>query len=74
MGPRLGKGNVNRGAIAQGHPPGAAGGILARTDDNLHAWIANAPGIKSGTVMPRFADTFTPQQIDDLVAYLATLK
>ena len=51
-----------------------AGGILARTDDNLRAWIANAPGIKSGTVMPRFADTFTPQQIDDLVAYLATLK
>jgi len=24
--------------------------------------------------MPRFADTFTPQQIDDMVAYLATLK
>jgi cytochrome c oxidase subunit 2 len=51
-----------------------AGGILARTDDNLRAWIANAPGIKSGTVMPKFADTFSPQQIDDLVAYLATLK
>ncbi len=51
-----------------------AGGILARTDANLRAWITNAPGIKSGTVMPRFADTFTPQQIDDMVAYLATLK
>jgi cytochrome c oxidase subunit II len=51
-----------------------AGGILARTDDNLHAWITNAPGIKSGTIMPYFGDTFTPQQISDLVAYLDTLK
>jgi len=51
-----------------------AGGILANTPENLHAWITNAPGIKSGTVMPRFADTFTPEQVADIVAYLNTLK
>lgn len=51
-----------------------AGGVLANTPENLTAWITNAPSIKSGTVMPKFADTFSPQQIADLVAYLQTLK
>jgi cytochrome c oxidase subunit 2 len=51
-----------------------AGGILANTTENLTAWVTDAPGIKSGIVMPRFADTFTPEQIAQIVAYLQTLK
>lgn len=51
-----------------------AGGVLANTSENLAAWIHNAPSFKPGTLMPNFADTFTPDQVADLVAYLNTLK
>jgi cytochrome c oxidase subunit 2 len=57
---------ANRGFIA--------GGILANNPQTLQAWVTNAPGMKPGTVMPRFADVFTPQQVNDLVAYLTTLR
>ena len=51
-----------------------AGGVLANTPENLSAWVTNAPGFKPGTVMPSFADVFTPEQVNDLVAYLTTLQ
>jgi cytochrome c oxidase subunit 2 len=51
-----------------------AGGILARTTENLTAWVHDARAIKSGTVMPSFKDTFTDAQVADIVAYLNTLK
>jgi cytochrome c oxidase subunit 2 len=50
-----------------------AGGVLANTPENLRAWVSNAPGFKPGTVMPSFANVFTPEQVDDLVAYLTSL-
>jgi cytochrome c oxidase subunit 2 len=50
-----------------------AGGVLANTPENLRAWVSNAPVYKPGTVMPSFADVFTPEQVDDLVAYLTSL-
>jgi cytochrome c oxidase subunit 2 len=59
-----------------------AGGILALTDDNLKAWVHNAPSIKSGTQMIDFSvvDLERPnsyldeQELSDLVAYLSALK
>lgn len=51
-----------------------AGGVLANTPEDLKAWVTNAPGFKPGTVMPSFANVFTPEQVNDLVAYLNTLR
>jgi cytochrome c oxidase subunit 2 len=51
-----------------------AGGILSNTPENLRAWVHDAPGIKSGVAMPSFKDQFTDQQLDELVAYLSSLK
>jgi cytochrome c oxidase subunit 2 len=50
-----------------------AGGVLANSPENLRAWVTNAPGFKPGTVMPSFANVFTPEQVNDLVAYLTSL-
>ncbi len=63
-----------------------AGGILSNTPSNLKEWIHDAPAVKPGQpaaqgaspghnqiVMPAFTN-FTPQQLDDLAAYLESLK
>jgi cytochrome c oxidase subunit 2 len=51
-----------------------SGGIRALTTANLRAWVYDAPSLKPGTVMPSFANTFTDQQVADIVAYLETLR
>jgi cytochrome c oxidase subunit 2 len=49
-----------------------AGGILKRTDDNLKLWIQNPQAIKVGAKMPGLG--LDSQTVDDVVAYLGTLK
>ncbi|MDP9074004.1 MAG: c-type cytochrome, partial [Actinomycetota bacterium] len=49
-----------------------AGGIFANTDNNLRLWLANPPREKPGSVMPNLG--LSADQIDNLVAYLDTLK
>ena len=59
-----------------------AGGILPLTKENVTKWISNAPSVKSGTVMPNYSaiiestgkPQLSAQEIDDIVAYLSTLK
>jgi len=38
----------------------------------LKKWLTNPQAVKPGTKMPKLP--LTPQQIDELVAYLASLK
>jgi cytochrome c oxidase subunit 2 len=47
-------------------------GVVTNTPDHLRTWIANAGNIKPAVLMPPF--DFTPEQLDDLVAYLESLK
>ena len=47
-------------------------GVLDNTPDNLKKWLADPPGVKPGTIMPNLH--LAPTDIDNLVAYLATLK
>ena len=49
-----------------------AGGMLPNTIDNLKAWIEDPQAIKPGCDMP--ALQLTRREIEDVVAYLATLK
>ena len=49
-----------------------AAGQLANNRGNLYGWIANPQGLKSGARMPRVA--LSPQELQDVVAYLETLK
>jgi cytochrome c oxidase subunit 2 len=42
------------------------------TPENLKKWLANPQAVKPGTAMPNLA--LKPQQIEDLVAYLTSLK
>ncbi len=51
-----------------------AGAVLPRTDTNLRAWVHDAQSIKPGVIMPSFRDKFTVEQVNDLVAYLNTLR
>ncbi len=48
-------------------------GALTNTPENLHTWIRNAPGVKSGIKMPAFPQ-LTDADLDALVAYLSSLK
>jgi cytochrome c oxidase subunit 2 len=47
-------------------------GVLQNTPENMHAWLANPPQIKPGTRMPNLG--LSPQELDALAAYLASLK
>lgn len=47
-------------------------GVLPNDTDNLKRWLANPPAVKPGTAMPNF--NLNEQQINDLTAYLQTLK
>ncbi|MBI5538332.1 MAG: c-type cytochrome [Deltaproteobacteria bacterium] len=42
-------------------------------DEQLIAWIKNAPGIKSGTIMPKFDGVVEPHEFPPLVAYVKKL-
>ena len=47
-------------------------GILENTPANMRQWLKNPQHIKSGVLMPDF--NFTDQQLDELGAYLNTLR
>jgi cytochrome c oxidase subunit II len=49
-----------------------AGAIFQNTEENLRAWLADPPGVKPGARMPDLG--LTDDQINDLIAYLNTLK
>ena len=53
-----------------------AGAMFRRTDDNLRAWVADAPGMKPGVTMPSGVEELglSPEDVDAIVAYLQTLK
>ncbi len=51
-----------------------AGAVLPRSTANVRAWVHDAQSIKPGNQMPSLADTFTDEQLDDLVAYLDSLE
>ena len=50
-----------------------AGDIFELNSQNLHDWIRDAPAQKPGSIMPYF-ENLTDGDIDDIVAYLETLK
>ncbi|MEA2342484.1 MAG: cytochrome c oxidase subunit [Thermoanaerobaculia bacterium] len=52
--------------------PTLAAGQLLNTRGNLAGWIANAPAIKPGTLMP--PNQLSGQEMNDLLAYLETLR
>ena len=47
-------------------------GAAARA--KLKPWILNSPGLKPGSLMPSFEGKLTNQDLDDLAAYLRSLK
>ena len=49
-----------------------AAGMLALSEENLHAWINDPSAVKPGTKMPKLG--LTREQIDAISAYLLTLK
>jgi cytochrome c oxidase subunit II len=49
-----------------------ASGLIANTPENLKRWIEDPEAIKPGSLMP--AMQLSGEQIDQMVAYLATLK
>jgi cytochrome c oxidase subunit 2 len=52
--------------------PTLAAGMLLNTRGNLAGWITNAPALKPGVVMP--PNQMSGQELQDLLAYLETLK
>jgi len=50
-----------------------AGGVVNNTPQNLAAWIKDAQAVKPGSDMPAFTN-LSQSQIDELVAYLESLK
>jgi cytochrome c oxidase subunit 2 len=49
-----------------------AAGVIANTPQNLRAWLKNPQQIKPGCLMPNF--NLNDRQLDELVAYLETLR
>ena len=49
-----------------------AAGLFDRTEANLAEWLADPAAVKPGAKMPDLG--LTPEQIDDLVAYLQSLE
>jgi cytochrome c oxidase subunit 2 len=47
-------------------------GLLDNTPDNLRLWLTNPQAVKPGAEMPNFE--FTDQQVNQLAAYLETLR
>lgn len=48
-------------------------GVWPNTPENMKAWISDSPGMKPGSKMTAFPN-LTTQQLDDLVAYLDSLR
>ena len=51
-----------------------AGGVLNNTPDDLKKWIHNTQDWKPGNDMPDFSTSLSDQDLNNLVAYLQTLK
>jgi cytochrome c oxidase subunit 2 len=49
-----------------------ASGAMLNTKENLREWIRNPDTFKQGALMP--AMQLTDQQLDELTAYLSTLR
>ncbi len=49
-------------------------GFRENNDEWLKEWIRDPVGVKPGVLMPGFEDVLSDQEIDDLTAYLRTLK
>ena len=49
-----------------------AAGAAKNTPDNLRAWVDNPDTLKPGALMP--AMKLSPRDLDQLVAYLLTLR
>jgi cytochrome c oxidase subunit 2 len=47
-------------------------GIVPNTPDNLRRWLTDPQSVKPGVLMPNFK--LTPEQLDSLLAYFATLE
>lgn len=65
-------GNVGPDLTHVGSRATLGAGVIPNTPEELRAWIADASSYKPDVLMPKF--TFTPQQLDQLVAYLEGLK
>jgi cytochrome c oxidase subunit II len=53
-----------------------AGAMFARTDENLHDWVSDAPSMKPGVLMPSGTKDLglTPEDVNAIVAYLQSLE
>jgi cytochrome c oxidase subunit II len=57
-----------------------AGSMFDLTEENLHAWVQDAPGQKPGSYMPAFDGSnpdfrgLSSEEVDQLVAFLMTLE
>jgi cytochrome c oxidase subunit 2 len=49
-----------------------ASGVIPNSVDNLRAWIKEPDAVKPGSLMPNMQ--LTPQQLDEVVTYLSSLK
>jgi cytochrome c oxidase subunit 2 len=49
-----------------------AAGMIGNNEENLRRWVDDPQKIKPGCLMPSFG--LSPQQVNDIVAYLRTLK
>src|SRR6266699_753674 len=49
-----------------------ASGVIDHTPANLRLWLKSPQHVKPGALMPDF--TFTDEQLDQLSAYLSTLR
>jgi cytochrome c oxidase subunit 2 len=49
-----------------------AGCMLETNDENLRRWLEDPPSVKAGSWMPSY--NLTPEQIDQLIAYLNSLR
>jgi cytochrome c oxidase subunit 2 len=49
-----------------------AAGAVSNSLENLRAWIKDPDAVKPGSLMPNMQ--LTPQQLDEVVTYLSSLK
>jgi cytochrome c oxidase subunit 2 len=47
-------------------------GVIPNTIENLRAWVKNPQVIKPGNLMPNMQ--LNPQELDEVVSYLSSLK
>jgi cytochrome c oxidase subunit 2 len=49
-----------------------ASGVVPNSAENLRVWLKDPDAIKPGSLMPNMQ--LTPQQLDEVVTYLSSLK